>query len=219
MNLYPKSRIPVTEVKKFIIIFYIVGFLGFLLPFTNHIFIFITPFALLISTYLLALYHSCYTSKDISVFIVIFILGYFVEVIGVNTGVIFGSYTYGSALGLKLFHTPLLIGINWLFLTYTSVSLTNKLKLKTGLKLIVAPSFMLIYDLLLEQLAPGMDMWTWQSATVPVKNYIAWWIIGFVFVSLLNALKIDTKNPLAAILFACQFIFFVLLFLILKTGI
>jgi putative membrane protein len=170
-----------------------------------------TPFALLLSTYLLAAYHNRYQLKEAVVFCSIFILGFCIEVIGVNTGLIFGDYSYGGALGIKLFSTPLLIGLNWLFLTYTATSISEIITRKAALQIIIAPSIMLIYDLILEQLAPKMDMWSWMAQSVPIQNYIAWWIIGFVFVSLIKFFKVKTRNPLAPLLFICQFLFFVIM--------
>ena len=103
MDFYPKNKIPIADVKKFIIIFYLVGFLGFVIPFTKALFITITPFALLLNTYLLAVYHHKYTFKDTFLFLLIFLSGYIIELIGVKTGFVFGYYTYGGALGPKLF--------------------------------------------------------------------------------------------------------------------
>jgi len=208
MELYPRNKIPIAEVRKFIVIFYIVGLLGFIIPFSRAFFIIITPFALLLNVYLLAIYHEKYTLKNVLIFLAIYILGYSIELAGVKTGLIFGSYTYGNALGIKLFETPLLIGVNWLFLTYTAISITEKLNIKKRLALFVTPALMLVYDVVLEQVAPKMDMWSWQNALVPLKNYIAWYIIAFSFVLLLKAFKIKTSNPLSAILFICQFLFF-----------
>lgn len=208
MELYPKNKIPFGEVRKFIVIFYIVALCGFIIPFTKAFFIIITPFALLLNVYLLAIYHEKYTLKCVLIFLLIFISGYCIEVVGVKTGFIFGSYIYGNALGIKLFETPLLIGVNWLFLTYTAIGITEKLNIKKRLVLFVAPAIMLVYDVVLEQVAPKMDMWSWQNALVPLKNYIAWYIIAFSFVLLLKAFKIKTSNPLSAILFICQFLFF-----------
>ena len=211
MEFYPKNKIPIAEVKKFIVIFYIVGLSGFIIPFSKAFFIVITPFALLLSTYLLAIYHKKYALKDVLVFLLIFISGYIIEVIGVKTGLIFGMYTYGNTLGLKIFETPLMIGINWLFLTYTATAIANSLKIFKRLIVFITPALMLIYDIVLEQVAPKINMWTWQNSEVPFKNYLAWYIIALVFVLLFKVFKIETKNQMAVILFVCQFLFFLLL--------
>ena len=216
MNLYPKDRIPVREVKKFIIIFYFVGFLGFMIPYTKNIFIVITPFAILLNMYLLGLYHTSYSIKNIVFFLLVFLSGFFIEVVGVKTGLIFGNYHYGKALGIKLCETPFLIGINWLFLTYTGTSIIRSFKIKPVFIILLAPLLIVIYDIVLEHAAPKTGMWFWENSTVPLKNYIAWYIIGVIFVSLFQIFNIKTENTMAKILFISQFLFFVILVLFLK---
>lgn len=216
MDIYPKNKIPISEVKKFIIIFYFVGIVGFLVPFTKLFFITITPFALMMSIYLLLVYHRTYKTKTVIAFVLVYLLGFFIEVFGVKTGLFFGYYNYGDALGIKIFDTPLLIGLNWLFLTYTSLAITRSIKVSEGLIIFFAPVLMLIYDVLIEQLAPKMDMWSWQNSFIPLKNYFAWYILGVCFVLIFKLFKIETKNPLATILFICQFMFFIFLLFFLK---
>ena len=211
MNLFPKNILPTKEVRKFILIFYTIGVLGFLIPWTQALFITITPYALLMSTYLLVIYHENYSKKAILVFTAIAIIGFFIEVAGVNTGLIFGNYIYGDALGLKAFNTPLLISLNWLFLTYTAMSIAEKISKKWVVQLLTAPSVMLLYDIILEQLAPKMDMWSWQDSVVPIQNYISWWIIGFLFIGLIKVCKIEIRNPVAIRLFLSQYLFFLVL--------
>ncbi len=215
MNLYPKNKMSQYEVNKSIVVFYIVGVLGFIIPFTKDFFIAITPLALLLNTYLLAIYHKKYDLKSIGVFAFIFLAGFFIEVIGVNTGLIFGYYKYGSGLGFKLFETPLLIGVNWLFLTYASASLLREFKINKNISILLVPLLMLVYDLVLEQVAPKMDMWSWQHNSVPLQNYVAWFVIALIFSTLLRFLKINLENHLSKVLFACQFAFLVVLMFVL----
>ncbi len=140
----------------------------------------------------------------------------FSEVTGVNTGLVFGHYKYGSGLGFKLFETPLLIGVNWLFLTYASASMLRGFKVNQNLVVILAPLLMLAYDLVLEQVAPKMDMWAWQNDVIPLQNYVAWFVIAFIFVALLRIFKINLENRISKVLLACQFVFFVILMFVLK---
>jgi len=207
MNLFPKNKVELREIKKFIVIFYIIGFIGFIIPFTPKIFRYITPLALLISVYLLALYHTDYNRKSIFVFSIIYLSGFFIEVLGVKSGLIFGPYKYGYSLGPGIFGTPLIIGINWLFLVYTCTSIIERFKLNTFLKVVLASCLMVVYDLVLEQVAGKMDMWYWEGSHVPIKNYIAWYIISFIFISLFQVMKMKTTNKLSLVLFVCQFTF------------
>ena len=130
MSLYPKDKLSLKEIKKFIFVFYTIGILGFIIPYTRDIFIFITPLALILNIYLLGIYHYPYDNKHIIIFISILLSSFFLEVLGVKTGKIFGTYNYGYALGIKILETPILIGFNWLFLTYCSTSFWDHLGLK-----------------------------------------------------------------------------------------
>ena len=205
------------QVSLFFVVFYAVGIIGLIVPYSFPLFVRLTLLALILSIIGLFVYHrSIKPKQDILIFAFIFLLGFIIEAIGVNTGRIFGNYQYGDALGLKLFNTPLFIGLNWLFLTYTGVSISEKLSGKISVQLLIAPTIMLVYDLVLEQLASKMDMWSWPNASIPMENYIAWWLIGFVFGCIFKLFKIDTRNPIALVLFLCQFLFFTVLFILYK---
>ncbi len=215
MISFVQNKLELSKTKTSVITFYIIGLIGFIIPNTKNIFLKTTPYVLLLSTFLIGLYHKKYKEKEIFVFLLIFVLGFFIEVIGVNTSLIFGSYTYGNSLGVKIFNTPLIIGINWLFLTYTSTSIATKFKLNKLFTVLIASTLMLIYDFILEQVAHKMDMWSWENNIIPIKNYISWWLIGIVFVSFIKIFNVETKNPLALTIFICQFLFLIILSIVL----
>ncbi len=215
MISFVQNKLELSKTITSVITFYIIGLIGFIIPNTKNIFLKTTPYVLLLSTFLIGLYHKKYKEKEIFVFLLIFVLGFFIEVIGVNTSLIFGSYTYGNSLGVKIFNTPLIIGINWLFLTYTSTSIATKFKVNKLFTVFIASTLMLIYDFILEQVAHKMDMWSWENNIIPIKNYISWWIIGIVFVSFIKIFNVETKNPLALTIFICQFLFLIILSIVL----
>ena len=200
-------------IRIFIIVFYIVGLLGFSLPLTFEFFRHLTPWALLMASFLLSLFHNDFNKKTILIFICIYLTGLIIEILGVNTGIIFGQYSYGKSLGPKIWDTPLILGLNWLFLVYVSSSVANKLKTNIILKIFVASLIMLVYDVVLEQVADNLDMWYWHSTSVPLKNYIAWFILSFTFISLIKLTKIKTDNRLAFTVLLSQFFFFLGLFI------
>jgi len=138
MNLYPANKLEIKEVRKFIVIFYVVGIAGFTIPFLQPVFKVITPLALLLGVYLLAIYHGKFSVKSLIIFFTVFLTGLLVEVIGVNTGLIFGEYTYGKTLGPKIWNTPLMIGVNWLFLVYAIASITEKLKAPAIVQILIS---------------------------------------------------------------------------------
>lgn len=205
-----------SKTAGFFVVFYIVGIAGMLLPFSFLFFVKLIPVALLLSSIALAFFHKNFNSKTLLVFISIYIIGFFVEVAGVNTGLIFGDYTYGESLGIKLFNTPLIIGINWLLLVYITASVLELSKLTMLLKILFGAFLMLGYDLIIEQIAPILDMWTWQNNKVPVKNYVTWFLLALVFHTAIQVFKINTKNKLAPVILVCQILFFLVLLIYFK---
>ena len=56
-------------------------------------------------------------------------MGFFVELLGVKTGLIFGNYHYGATFGAKWQDVPYLIGLNWAAMVfYTSSFLAPRIK-------------------------------------------------------------------------------------------
>ena len=200
----------------FLLIFYAVGLAGLSIPASRSFFVLLTPFALLLSSFIVALFHGKFSQKAILVFAFIFTASFIVEVIGVNTGAIFGSYTYGHGLGIKLFNTPLIIGLNWLLLVYVSNSVLEKTNWHAAIKIFGAAFLLLAYDVLLEQVAPQLSMWTFDESPVPRRNYVAWFVLALLFSLVINLLKINTKNRIAPVVFGIQTLFFALLLLTLN---
>ena len=197
-------------------IFFSVGLVGMLLPATNSFFLQLTPLALLLCFTVLALSdESKQRGKLIVYLLFIFIVSYFIEVVGVHTGVIFGVYSYGENLGVKLWETPLIIGANWFFLVYTTAAIFEKTKMHAIFKILLASLAMLVYDIVMEQVAPRMDMWSWKEVAVPLQNYATWFLIAVAFHIGLKLMKIKIKNNLALAVLLCQFTLFLFLYLFL----
>jgi putative membrane protein len=196
-------------IKIFFVVFYFVGVLGILTPYFQELFIDLIPFSLLLSFIVIVLFHQPAIDKKLLIVLLIICLSsYFIEVIGVNTQMIFGNYIYGKGLGVKILNTPLLIGINWVLLIYCSASIVDKLSIHFILKVILAASVMLLYDIILEQIAPFIDMWHWKDNIVPFQNYVAWFIIAILFQCLVKWAGIKIQNQIASIIFVCQALFF-----------
>lgn len=200
--------------KFFIPLFYAMGVAGFLIPSSSDFFREITPLSLFFSYIILGLYHEGSNDKKfLFAALLIYAISTFIEIYGVRTGLIFGSYRYGDTLGIKFLDTPLLIGLNWLSLTYTTASVVQNLPLKKFAKIFIAASLMLLYDLVLEQVAPVLDFWYWEGNLAPLQNYAAWFSLAFLFHAGLQFTEIKFKNPFSAIMLGSQFTFFLFIFL------
>ena len=199
--------------KILIYIFYTVGVFGFLMPEFLSFFKHLIPLALILSFILLAVFQpkEAVDRSFIIVFGSIYLSGLIIEIIGVNTGVVFGEYSYGSNLGFKLFNTPIIIGLNWLILVYTSSALFERLNINSIYKVLLASICMLGYDIVLEKIAPKIGMWNWNGVEAPLRNFLAWFIISFIFQVVIKVVGIRVENPVAKNLFISQFIFFLIL--------
>ena len=105
-----------------------------------------------------------------------YLFTFFVEVIGVKTGLIFGSYEYGSTLGMKVLEVPLVIGFNWLIVVVGLSSLLERTSFKPLLKAVAVGLGATAFDLVLEPVAIRFDYWGWEQVAVPLQNYVAWFL-------------------------------------------
>ena len=190
-------------------------------PLTQPYFKLASAFNLWVSLILLLLFHNQYNKPFIFTAISIFLAGFFIEVAGVHTGIIFGKYWYGATLGTKVLGVPLVIGANWLLLIYCSSAVTQKFielfKLDTLeksrlnnviLKAIFASILMVCLDYLIEPVAIHLDFWHWENEKIPVQNFQAWFLIAFALNYLFLKSKFNKVNPLAILLLLLQLSFF-----------
>ncbi len=192
-----------------LIVFYTIGLIGILIP-IHPDFVFLTPYNLLLSLAVIIWGHSSWKLSTILVFLTCFLVGFGIEVVGVNTGLIFGEYAYGPVLGLKLWDTPLMIGINWLLLIYGAGVTINRFMgdYHWAIRAILAAGIMVILDLLIEPVAIAYDFWTWESESVPFQNYFAWFLIALFLQLIFMRGLANATNKVGIVLLVLQFIFF-----------
>jgi len=196
-----------------IVVFHLVGLIGFLVPSTVSLFLKLVPFHLLLMFLLMLISQTHKGKNQFYILIVsVFFLGYLVEVAGVHTGKIFGEYTYGNTLGFKLLEVPLMIGINWAILVYAVGITMEASRLKSPVfKAFAGALVLVLLDFLIEPIAVKFDYWGWRDNLIPLQNYLAWFIVSFGMLSLFNYLKFHKENRSAIILLGTQFAFFIAL--------
>jgi putative membrane protein len=83
---------------------------------------------------------------------------------------------------------------------------------KTGwnklFKALVGASIMTASDYIIEPVAIAYNFWTWETTTIPLQNYAAWFLFSFLFLLIFYKFKIDKTNKVAPWLLATQIIFF-----------
>jgi len=193
-----------------IIILHAVGLLGLSSSY-RYLFLMLSPVNLLLC-FLILLINQQEKNKAFTLFcVIIFILGFSLELIGVKTGLLFGEYAYGNTLGIKLLNVPLIIGINWLLLVYCAGVILHKLQLHIVLKCLIGAAMLTFLDVLIEPVAIKLDFWNWNQGQIPIQNYIAWFIISFFMLLLFEKMRFNKNNLPAKVLYVVQVVFFALL--------
>ena len=118
-------KVSIINLSIFVIwLFHLTGVIG-ILYFDSKWFLSATPINLSISFILLII--VCWkTPKFLYILSLSFLIGFFSEYLGVNYGLIFGNYVYGSSLGIKIYDVPILIAANWSIVTICSASISNQ---------------------------------------------------------------------------------------------
>lgn len=195
-------------------IFYFVGIVGISIPVTRPWIVPLTPMNLLLTLGLLMLHHPEPWQRRIANFSIIGAMAWAFECAGVNSGLLFGNYTYGTVLGTKVLATPLMIGVNWLILLYAVSAMFERWGLWQQAAL--GALAMTLLDVLIEPVAIKLDFWQWENSIVPLQNYLAWFIIAFVLLLLMNRDKIHRFSPMAGPVLWLQLVFFFFLQLLLR---
>ena len=94
-------------------IIYLVGVFGSILPAYRTLFLSLTPLTLLLSFCAIVFTLSTPTKPTLTFLLFSGLVGFIAELIGVNTGLLFGNYQYEANLGLKMAGVPVIIAINW----------------------------------------------------------------------------------------------------------
>jgi putative membrane protein len=207
------------------LLFHITGLLGILFTPFKDWFVISTPLVLLTMFILLAKTQIQLSKDYILFFLIAFAIGMSTEIIGVNTGLLFGEYQYGPVFGPKLFGVPLLIGLNWFVIVFCSGALLTQSvdllqrKLNIHLTAPISTLFIILggaviatcFDFILEPVAVKLGFWSWNNGHIPLFNYVCWFMISAILLSVKMYLKKIPVNTFATSLLVIQAMFFLML--------
>jgi putative membrane protein len=210
------------------ILFHTIGFAGILF---GHKDFFIHTSALnLLLMFFLVIYTQNKIDKPFLFFVLIcFFFGILAEIIGTQTSLLFGKYSYGNALGPKLYNVPLVIGLNWFIIIFccgiTIETILFKLTksmdgydtdqnktLKRLSVLFDGATIAVFFDWVMEPVAVKLNFWKWEGdGSVPFYNYVCWFLLSMIFLFFFRHLQFDKRNKFAVHLLLIQTMFFLLL--------
>ncbi|RNC80179.1 MAG: carotenoid biosynthesis protein [Winogradskyella sp.] len=138
-----------------------------------------------------------------------FFIGFITEALGVNFGLIFGSYTYGENLGLKVVGVPVMICLNWALLTAITSDVASCFSKNRVLKASIGALLMTLLDGAIEISAPRFDFWEFDGGVVPVQNYVGWFIVAFIAHMIYQQFKVKTDKQVSWHILTSMVIFFI----------
>lgn len=229
INKFVTKKISKYQVATAIAIFFhIIGLVG-LLFLNKSFFIAATPFNLVLSFILLVWTQPKKNSGFWFFMAIVFSVGFFAEVLGINTGMLFGNYSYGRVLGFQWLKVPLLIAINWFIIIYSCgisihtllIKAINKLAadsnqppliIKAISVIVDGATLAVVFDWLMEPVAIRLGFWAWHGdGNVPLYNYICWFAISMLLLTVFHFFKFSKENKFAVNLLLIQAMFFLIL--------
>ncbi|MBN1537579.1 MAG: carotenoid biosynthesis protein [Anaerolineales bacterium] len=151
-----------------------------------------------------------------------FIISFTAEALGVNFGLIFGSYHYTAVLGVQIFGVPLLAALAWEPIVYAAFCITDILapsqatyhknwikRLPLHLWLAGIGSLATTaWDMMIDPIAVNEGWWVWHEGGsympylnngVPIQNFLGWLGVSFV-INLIYRFIYDTvKTPVRSL--------------------
>ena len=207
-----KFLIPISSTSKVSVfaiwLFHVCGMIG--ISYGNKdLFLSFTPVNLIISFFLLFVNQIQITQREILSVFTIFFIGMICEILGVNYGYIFGDYVYLDNLGTKVFGVPILIGINWVILTFITGSISSYIfKKNLNISILSGAIFMILLDLIIEPVAPLLGFWIFDLPSVPLQNYVGWFLIGLATQFIYQKFVVDKEISFSANLLLANIVFF-----------
>ena len=200
-----------TWFKIVISLFYLVGIVGMSIPEIRPIFQQLTPFHLLLSLGVLFWFHKQWNVHFGIFCVVAALIGYGSEVSGVHTGFPFGNYWYGPVLGVQAFEVPLMIGVNWLLLSYMAGHFFQTKIQNNILAALAAAGLMVGIDFIIEPVAIALDFWQWEGNIVPLQNYLGWLGVAFIIQLIYRKASFVKSNSVSDFVLLNLILFFAIL--------
>lgn len=192
--------------------FYLMGFVFHLIEATYAPMLALTPYTILATAIIGFLPDILHRRRSVLVWAAAtFLVTLFLEILGVATGVVFGAYDYGKTLGFQVGRVPVLIGINWTLIIMGFAALATRFTKNPWLVSLATATATVIFDWIMEPVAIGLDYWAWEGIDIPMQNYVAWFLISFVFTRIFVHCKLRTTTSVPSLIVIVQTIFFLLL--------
>ena len=109
-------------------------------------------------------------------------IGFVAEVVGVHSGIPFGSYRYADTLGPRAAGVPIIVGLAWAMMAWPAAVVARRLGRTRISQVVIGAWALASWDLFLDPQMVAAGHWTWQDPTphlpgvptVPLTNLLGW---------------------------------------------
>lgn len=124
-------------------------------------------------------------------------IGLLAELIGVHSGLPFGSYRYADTLGPNVGGVPVVVGLAWVMMAWPATLAARRIvPASVGARLAVATWALASWDLFLDPQMVANGHWTWRDPvphlpgvpTVPLSNLLGWVVVSALVAAVVGRL-------------------------------
>jgi uncharacterized membrane protein len=175
--------------------------------------------------FVFVIWHASITKgwrRALSMVAISFLISFTAEALGVNFGLIFGSYHYTAVLGVQVFGVPLLAALAWEPIIYAAFCITDilapaqvihnnswlrRLPLHVWMAGIGALATT-AWDMMIDPIAVNEGWWVWHQGGsympylkhgVPIQNFLGWLGVSFVINLIYRFINDTVKNPVRSL--------------------
>jgi bisanhydrobacterioruberin hydratase len=199
----------------FLVVSFVLGTTLHLIPILRPLIVKFTELYLFLANSLVFAFGLLNNHRKLSAFtfwgILTILFLFLIQVIGINTGAIYGLYWFNDTLSTQFANVPIIITFNWAMLILASYGTISKFVKNRYVRALISSLLIVLLDLFMEPVAMKLNYWSWQSNSVPIQNYIAWFLLSYVFSTFLAVFKIHARSALFRFYFITQLLFFIIL--------
>ena len=195
-----------------IIVLHAMALTGIFSPWRDQ-FVLLTPFHLCLSLLLVLKRDDGNGNKLYMALLQISFISFLIEIIGVNSDLLYGKFAFGDSFGPKVASTPAIIGIVWSLFTLTAVQTTTILVKNPYLGATISALLITAMNYIMEPIAPKLGFWHWNEASheAGMHDYVGAFIQGWVFSYWLISRVKNLNNFVGFAFLLIQAAFFVIL--------
>lgn len=170
----------------------------------------LAPFLYLLGTGFIFVSHDRPLKNISYYFLIVFVLSFTIELIAVQTQAVFGAFTFGDTLGLKILDTPLLIGFHWFLLSFSSGYFIRWIFDSNVMKVIGGAFLTIIAFVITDPVAQSLDIWSWENYSFTFQNYSIHFLVSILMQVLFIMFLKKEKNQFAAYFLIITTLFFII---------